>query len=282
MKGSTGKIIKTAFIAMIVLTASMIAATVVNISKLEGNMALSGKEILIQKDTLEGRIADDATVAVISTSLGDMAAELYPQCAPETVANFRKLADSGYYKETFVYSVNHGLNAGLGSKFSDGTFPKEYDESIEKTEPEITKDLWPLKGALLSAGLTQGTLWRGQITYSGSRFIIPGSIDFEEEDTKKTLDSYLNLSDEDKQSNPEAFEVTQNLIDMFRKYGGTPNVSQQITVFGQIFDGWDVLDSILNVPVDENKLCPLSEIEITDVKVMTYSEYTKNQAKPAK
>ena len=62
---------------------------------------------------------------------------------------------------------------------------------------------------------------------------------------------------------------------MFCKYGGTPNVSQKITVFGQTFDGWDVLDSIMNEPSDEKTLIPKKEIAITGVKFMTYAEYNR-------
>ena len=72
-----------------------------------------------------------------------------------------------------------------------------------------------------------------------------------------------------------SFEKSKELINMFCKYGGTPNVSQQITVFGQTCDGWDVLDSILSEPSDEKTLIPAAEIEITGVKVMTYAEYNK-------
>lgn len=35
--------------------------------------------------------------AIIKTSKGDMTADLYTTDAPNTVANFKKLADSGYY-----------------------------------------------------------------------------------------------------------------------------------------------------------------------------------------
>ena len=262
------------FAAMAVFTAAMMVTTVVNINNQKKVMALTGEENLVQEMTLEGNIADDALITVISTDHGDIAAELYPQYAPETVANFRELAESGYYNDTFVYAVQKGINAGFGSKFDDGDLPKDYNRKVETVKPETTKDLWPVKGALLSAGLTHGTLWRGQETYSGSRFIIPGSIDFEDEEVKKELDDLLN-ADNVSESDSAVYESAKNLINMFCKYGGTPNVSQKITVFGQTFDGWDVLDSIMNEPSDEKTLIPKKEIAITGVKVMTYAEYNK-------
>ena len=274
MNQKSKKFMGAVFAAMAVFTVSMMVTTFVNIQKQKKVLAITEEVNLVQNDTLEGNIADDAIVAVISTDHGDIAAELYPQYAPETVANFRELADSGYYNDTFVYAVQNGITAGFGSKYNDGSLPEGYDKSKETVGPETTKNLWPFKGALLSAGLTHGTMWRGQETYSGSRFIIPGTIDFEDKEIKEQLDSYLkddNVSDADR----PAYESTKNLINMFYKYGGTPNVSQQITVFGQTFDGWDVLDSILSEPSDEETMKPVAEIEITGVKVMTYAEYNK-------
>ena len=272
MNQSGKRFIGAVFAAMAVFTVSMIVTTVINIQKQKKVMAITEEVSLVQNDTLEGNIADDALIAVISTDHGNIAAELYPQYAPKTVANFKELADSGYYNDTFVYAVQKGITAGFGSKYNDGALPENYDKNVETVGPETTKNLWPLKGSLLSAGLTHGTLWSGQVTYSGSRFIIPGTIDFEDKETKEQLDAYLKEENVSEEERP-AYESTKNLINMFYKYGGTPNVSQQITVFGQTFDGWDVLDSILNEPSDEETLRPVSEIEITGVKVMTYAEY---------
>ncbi|MBR3023772.1 MAG: peptidylprolyl isomerase [Oscillospiraceae bacterium] len=274
MKQNGKRFISGVFAAMAVFTAAMMVTTVVNINNQKKVMALTGEENLVQEMTLEGNIADDALITVISTDHGDIAAELYTKYAPETVANFRELAESGYYDDTFVYAVQKGINAGFGSKYDDGDLPENYDKKVETVKPEITKDLWPVKGALLSAGLTHGTLWRGQETYSGSRFIIPGSIDFKDEEVKKQLEALLN-ADNVSESDTAVYESAKNLINMFCKYGGTPNVSQKITVFGQTFDGWDVLDSIMNEPSDEKTLIPKKEIAITGVKFMTYAEYNR-------
>ena len=98
---------------------------------------------------------------------------------------------------------------------------------------------------------------------------------------------------------------------MFLEYGGTPNVSKQLTVFAQIFDGWDVLDSILNEETeaeaqlkkikaksgsegsakvkdsktDEDEANdyvetskPVKDIEIKTVKIMSYADYKAQSA----
>jgi len=48
-------------------------------------------------------------VAIISTSLGDMVVEFWPDVAPETVANFKKLAKEGFYDGTAFHRILDGF-----------------------------------------------------------------------------------------------------------------------------------------------------------------------------
>ena len=48
-------------------------------------------------------------VAVIKTSEGDMVAEFWPDVAPKTVENFKKLAKSGFYDGTAFHRVIKGF-----------------------------------------------------------------------------------------------------------------------------------------------------------------------------
>lgn len=251
------KLVNFLFVAMAVLTVAMIVASIVNASKRKQAFNIPEDIELVQLETLRGNIADDAMITVISTEYGDMAAELYPQFAPETVENYKSLTESGYYDETFIYEVEKGIHLGGGCVYNDGSLPDGYDKSVETVGPEISKNLWPVKGAIMSCGLTHSTLWRGQETYSGSRFLISGSIEFTDEIKTQMLDMQGNTK----------------VADMFIEYGGTPNVSQQITVFAQIFDGWDTLDKLLAVPVADSTFKPVEDIEITGISICTYSEY---------
>ncbi len=253
-------IINTVFAAMVVLTAAMIVTTIVNTWIVKKNMVIPDDIELVQIDTIAGNIADDAPVAVISTDLGDLAAELYPQFAPETVANFTQLAEEGYYDGTFIYEIEKGIHFGGGSVYNDGLLPEGYDKSKEKIGPEISKNLWPVKGAVLSCGLTHGTLWRGQETFSGTRFLVSGAIDYTDEERAQL----------------EEVRSGNRVVDMFLTYGATPNVSQQITIFAQIFDGMDVLDAILSTETAQDSTRPVQDVEIKAVRVCTYGEYKEN------
>src|SRR4026209_1258261 len=48
-------------------------------------------------------------VAVIKTSEGEMVAEFWPDVAPKTVENFKKLAKSGFYDGTAFHRIVKGF-----------------------------------------------------------------------------------------------------------------------------------------------------------------------------
>jgi len=53
--------------------------------------------------------AADKEVAVLKTSAGEMVVEFWPEVAPKTVANFIKLAKSGFYDGTAFHRVIQGF-----------------------------------------------------------------------------------------------------------------------------------------------------------------------------
>jgi peptidyl-prolyl cis-trans isomerase B (cyclophilin B) len=48
-------------------------------------------------------------VAVIKTNIGEMVIELWPDVAPKTVENFKKLAEEGFYDGTIFHRVVKGF-----------------------------------------------------------------------------------------------------------------------------------------------------------------------------
>src|SRR5436309_12891928 len=52
--------------------------------------------------------AADNDVAVIQTSEGDMIVEFWSDAAPQTIANFKKLARSGFYDGTSFHRIKQG------------------------------------------------------------------------------------------------------------------------------------------------------------------------------
>ena len=60
-----------------------------------------------KKDTAV--MSESKEVAVIKTSEGEMVAEFWPDVAPKTVENFKKLAKSGFYDGTAFHRVIKGF-----------------------------------------------------------------------------------------------------------------------------------------------------------------------------
>jgi cyclophilin family peptidyl-prolyl cis-trans isomerase len=60
-------------------------------------------------------------VAVIETDLGNIKVELLPQDSPQTVQNFRQLAERGYYDGTIFHRTIRGFMIQGGDPKGDGT-----------------------------------------------------------------------------------------------------------------------------------------------------------------
>ena len=66
-------------------------------------------------------------VAIISTTEGDMTVEFWPEVAPKTVANFKKLAKEGFYEGTIFHRIVDGFMVQGGDMLSkDPSKENEY------------------------------------------------------------------------------------------------------------------------------------------------------------
>lgn len=202
------------------------------------------------------------TTAVIKTTQGDMSFVLYPDKAPETVKHFTQLARSGYYDDTFVFNSEPGVYFSAGSPNRTGDLDEDDTEGSQEWEQELSNDLWTFKGALcsLDTGKEPG-LWKrltgSAKTLNGSRFCVMGSVDFTEDFKKQLLDA-----NDDK-----------TLANAFIKYGGVPAKAQKLTVFGQIYDGMDVADKLMNLETRETSegiKIPIEDVKIKTVEIGTY------------
>lgn len=210
-------------------------------------------------------------VAIMHTTAGDMKYCLYPSKCPQAVENFVQLAESGYYDDTFIFTVEKGVLFAGGAPNPDGSLhPDVQNDAKEESVPrELSEDLWPLRGALCALKTkTDGGFFRTlagkQQFYNGSRFLVADSIEM-------TADIRENLlADEEKRIIAEAF----------LEYGGIPNYSQQMTVFGQLYDGFEVLDAITDTELigEKGAMRPKEEIRIESIEIDVYSEETGENA----
>lgn len=76
---------------------------------------------------------DKLQYALISTQKGDMLLKLFPQDAPQTVANFASLANSSFYDGLIFHRVIDGFVAQGGCPYGSGTGGPGYRIKCELT-----------------------------------------------------------------------------------------------------------------------------------------------------
>lgn len=91
--------------------------------------------------------AQAASYAKIQTSMGDVIVELYPEQAPETVANFLKYATSGHYDRTLFHRVVKGY------VIQGGGYSRLYTERVlrDPIRYEGDKGLKNIRGTIAMA-----------------------------------------------------------------------------------------------------------------------------------
>ena len=201
--------------------------------------------------------------AVMHTTLGDMQFTLYPEQCPQTVKNFCDLAESGYYNGTYVFELAPSVFFAAGAASPDGALPaNQADTPQERVPQETSPKLWPFRGALCAMQTkTEGGFWKiltkTQETFTGSRFLVCNSIEMTK-DIKKGLEDVQN-------------EALHEVGQVFLERGGIPNYAQQLTVFGQMTEGFEVLDAITSVEVtgEQDATRPKENITIDSVEIIS-------------
>ena len=163
------------------------------------------------------------TVAIMHTNHGDISIRLFPEKAPLAVENFTTHAKNGYYNGiTFHRVINDFMIQG-----GDPTGTGCGGESIwgHSFKDEFSPELHNLRGALSMANAGPGT--------NGSQFFIVQA--------KQVHPQLLGQMAQLRDYFPEYIE------DAYRENGGTPHLDFRHTVFGQVFDGMNVVDEIAGV-----------------------------------
>jgi peptidyl-prolyl cis-trans isomerase B (cyclophilin B) len=163
--------------------------------------------------------------ATIKTNQGEIKVQLFPKQAPKTVENFTKLAEKGYYDGVIFHRVIPDFMIQGG----DPTGTGRGGESIygQAFEDEFSTELFNFNGALSMANAGPNT--------NGSQFFIVSA-------TRVPA----NMLDEMK-----TVGYPQEVIDYYKKNGGTPWLDHRHTVFGQVISGMDVVQKISKVARDQ-------------------------------
>ena len=205
---------------------------------------------LIQLD----KPAEGQDVAVIETNVGTMTAVLYTEYAPNTIANFKKRAEEGFYNGKPFFAIQQGIYAISGASNEEGTEGITDDGKFIPNECSV--NLWPFKGAMMG--------YSNEMGYSDSRFFFCGALEITEENLKE-LRGYT-----DQETSQQV--IPEELLEAFVKRGSVPGFAASYTVFGQVINGFDTLDKILWTDSDSNTKKPSENIIIEKITIDTYSE----------
>ncbi len=182
------------------------------------------------------------TVAVIKTNMGDIKVKFFPEHAPKAVENFTTHAKNGYYDNIIFHRVIKDFMIQGGDPTGTGMGGKSiWDSSFED---EFSPELHNIYGALSMANA-------GPCTNGSQFFIVHASTipDGMTEQMNQLPDSY-----------------PADCIEAYKKVGGTPWLDYHHTVFGQVYEGMDIVDAIAGVATDGRDK-PLNDVFIKGIDV---------------
>ena len=217
---------------------------------------LSTMELVQLREPKEGD-----PIAIVETTLGEVRFRLYPEYSPNAVENFTTLAKSGYYNDTYVFNAQNGAYSSLGAAEKNGSVKGTMFDSKERVERELHQNLWPFRGAVCMMNNTFDRTFKEKILgggtyYNGSRFNILNSVKFTEDFSQELRDS----------------SPSYKLAEAFIERGGIPNFSQQMTIIGQTYVGFDVVDKLASLENSDNGkfLVPVDDVKIISVTIDTF------------
>ena len=189
------------------------------------------------------------TLVLLKTRLGTMKIKLYEN-TPLHRANFIRLIKNNFYDQTMFYRVveNFMIQGGdsddwerqtIKNKMGKYTLPAEFrKENIHK------------KGALSMAREYEDNPEKRSVPFEF--FFVQG--------TKYTLPELRGAEQQ------YGLDISDQHKEIYQTVGGTPHLDGQHTVFGQVIDGLEVIDSISKVRVDEGDW-PIEDI-ILDFEIL--------------
>lgn len=212
---------------------------------------------------LEGVQVGD-TIATIHTNYGDIKVWFFPEYAPKAVENFITHAQDGYYDGVIFHRVINNFMIQGGDPEGTGAG----GESIwgEPFETEVSFDLKHFRGALCMAKTSDPIS-------IGSQFYIVQNPSLSDSE-KSSLEQLRSQQDEiyyqdDNVTMTIGDVYPEAAIDEYINNGGYPSLDMQYTVFGQVYEGMDVVDAIAAVQTDSNDK-PLEDVVIESIDVGTY------------
>lgn len=196
--------------------------------------------------------AENPIVTMEVENFGTIKIELYPDKAPETVANFIALANRGFYNGTKFHRVVKDFMIQAGSKNGDGTTGAK----ISDLKDNGASEEYTIKGEFIANGVTN-------------------TIKFEEGTIAMARADYTSYS-----SSLTSESYNSGCSQFFIMTKENTNLNGYYTAFGKVIEGLDIVHRIEEIEVtvaegtenNENAevSTPVEPPVVTSIKVETY------------
>jgi peptidyl-prolyl cis-trans isomerase B (cyclophilin B) len=234
------------------------------------------------------------------TNYGTMILELYDE-TPLHRDNFVNLAKNNAYDSLLFHRVIKGFMIQAGDPDSRKAQPSDTlgdGDAPYLVKAEFNDSLFHKKGVLAAArdnnperasSAMQFYIVHGKVFNDSSLLIVEKFIDtrlaityFKKDfDKNVLLDSIKNSRDMEylkilkdsilllakNEPNFKGYVFPEYQRKIYKTIGGTPHLDQNYTVFGELLEGFDVLDSIASIETGERNR-PLEDARILDIKVI--------------
>ena len=243
-KKSNGNSKKIAIVAIVaVLAVALVTYFVIHkiqvnnaIKEVVGNdIIIKGNVVYLEDENKEdkkvvqyGEPDDGDLIAKIKVKgYGTITVRFFPEQAPLAVENFVTHAVEGYYDGLSFhriiadFMIQGGDPEGTGAG-GDSIWQNDAGKNIPFTD-EYSKHLIPMRGALCMANAGANT--------NGSQFFIV-------QNKAYMISDVMNL---------RSLGIDKDLVNYYKENGGACWLYKAHTVFGQVIDGYDVLDKVAGV-----------------------------------
>lgn len=198
---------------------------------------------------------------LLETQMGAIRISLYNE-TPMHRDNFMKLVRAGFFDGLLFHRVISGFMIQTGDSASRNARPGQAlgDSPESYTIPaEIRYPQFFHKRGVIGAA-REPDAGNPERQSSMSQFYIVYGRRFTEE-------QFDELQDKLSVSGRNCIHIPQDVREAYLKYGGTPHLDGQYTVFGEVIDGLDVVRNIQWVETDSNDR-PIEDIRIVRALVL--------------
>lgn len=195
-------------------------------------------------------------LVLMKTSEGNMKIELYED-TPMHTDNFLELVEKGFYNGLLFHRVIEGFMVQTGDPDSKNALPGTrlgYGGPKYTVPQEFRKQYYHKKGAL-SAARQPDNINPSKSSSATQFYIVQGQVLNDE-----ILQKYINAK--------AHIPFTEQQKKDYKTIGGTPHLDYNYTVFGQVLEGLNVIDSIAKYETDKYDR-PLKDIKILNIQIIS-------------